>query len=133
MICPAILSLEDFRDTPRRGEIRQRLHDRFDHWRNRLEDRMKAPTPTLEELTQAVLALRQELTPEVTEGLVAQTHRTLLEQRTVACPQSASRWRPVAPRSARWRRWWGRSGSGARTFTASLVSVERPRWTRRCS
>jgi hypothetical protein len=85
MTGPAILSLADFHDTQRRGEIRQRLHDRFDHWLNRLEDRMQDPTPTLEELTQAVLALRQELTQAVTEGLVAHTPRTLLEQRPVAC------------------------------------------------
>src|SRR5262244_2685498 len=87
MTCAAILSLEDFRDTQRRTEIRQRLHDRFDHWLNLLEDRMKPRTPTLEELTQAVLALRPELTQEVTESLVAHAHRTFLEQRTAACPQ----------------------------------------------
>jgi hypothetical protein len=86
MTSAAILSLEDFRDTPRRAEIRQRLHDRFDHWLNLLEDRMQERTPTLEELTQGVLALRQELTQEVTESLVAHAHRTLLEPRTVACP-----------------------------------------------
>ncbi len=40
---------------------------------------MKAPTPTLEELTQAVFALRQELTHAITEGLV--------EPRTAACPR----------------------------------------------
>ena len=88
MTCAALLSLEDFRDTQRRAEMRQRLHDRFDHWLNRLEDRMKDGTPPLEELTQAVLALRQELTQEVTERLVAQAHRTCLEQRTAACRQS---------------------------------------------
>ena len=95
MTCPAIRSWEDFRDTQRRGEIRQRRHDRFDHWLNRLEDRMQDPPPTLEELTQAVLALRQELTQAVTEGLVAQTHRTLLEQRTMACAQGGQ---PLAAR-----------------------------------
>jgi hypothetical protein len=40
MTCAAILSLEDFRDTQRRAEMRQRLHDRFDHWLHQLEDRM---------------------------------------------------------------------------------------------
>jgi hypothetical protein len=30
MTCAAILSLEDFRDTHRRAEIRQRLHERYD-------------------------------------------------------------------------------------------------------
>jgi hypothetical protein len=87
MTCAAPLSLEDFRDTQRRAESRQRLHERFDHWLNLLEERMQGGTPTLEELTQAVLALRQELTQAVTESLVAQAHRTFLEQRTAACPQ----------------------------------------------
>ncbi len=87
MTCAAILSLEDFRDTHRRAEIRQQLHDRFDRWLNQLEGRMKDPTPTLEELTQAVFALRQELTQAVTEGLVEQVHRAALEQRTAVCPQ----------------------------------------------
>ena len=44
-------------------------------------------TPTLQELTEAVFALRQELTQAVTEGLVEQAHRAALEQRTAVCPQ----------------------------------------------
>jgi hypothetical protein len=87
MTCPAILSLEDFRDTQRRAEIRQRLHDRFDHWLKQLEDGMQDQPPTLEALTQAVFALRQELTQAVTESLVEQAHRTVMEQRTAPCPQ----------------------------------------------
>jgi hypothetical protein len=87
MTCPAILSLEDFRDTHRRAAIRQRRHDRFDRWLNQLEDRLQDPTPTLAALTQAVLALRQELTQAVTEGLVAHTHHAALEQRPAVCPQ----------------------------------------------
>jgi Uncharacterised protein family (UPF0236) len=87
MASAAILSLEEFRDAHRRTEVRQRLHDRFDAWLNQLEARMEDRTPTLEELTQAVLALRQELTQAVTEGLVEQAHRAALEQRTTVCPQ----------------------------------------------
>ena len=87
MTSAAVLSLEEFRDAQRRTEVRQRLHDRFEHWLQQLEKQVNEPNPTLEELTQAVLALRQELTQAVTEGLVEQTHRTALEQRTVACPQ----------------------------------------------
>jgi hypothetical protein len=87
MASAALLSLEEFRDTQRRAEVRQRLCDRFDHWLDRVEAQVKDPTPTLEELTQAVLALRQELTQVVTEGLVEQAHRPLVEQRTAACPQ----------------------------------------------
>jgi hypothetical protein len=87
MAYAAILSLEELRDTQQRAEIRPRLHDRFDHWRETLEERVKAPQPTLEQLTQAVFALRQELTQAVTEGLVEQAYRALLEQRAAACPQ----------------------------------------------
>jgi hypothetical protein len=87
MASAAVLLLEEFRDAQRRTEVRQRLHDRFDHWLERVEAYVKEPTPTLEELTAAVLALRQELTQAVTEGLVEQAHRPALAQRTAACPQ----------------------------------------------
>jgi hypothetical protein len=86
MASAAILSLEDFRDAQRRTEVRQRLHDRFDAWLNQLEACMEDRTPSLEELTQAVFTLRQELTQAVTEGLVEQAHRAALEQRTAVCP-----------------------------------------------
>ena len=82
----AILSFEEFRDTQRRTEIRQRLHDRMDQWLDRLEARVKESEPTLEQLTQAVLALRQELTQAVAEGLVEQMHRPVVVQRTALCP-----------------------------------------------
>jgi hypothetical protein len=87
MASAARLSREEFRDTRRRGEIRQRLHDRFDQWLDGLDARVKASQPTLEELTQAVFARRQEVTPAVAEGLVDQRHRALVEQRTAACPR----------------------------------------------
>ena len=87
MASEAIHSLEEFHDTRRRIEIRHCLHDRFDQWVDRLEEQVKGSEPTLDELTQAVLALRQELTEWATEGLVEQTQRPVLEQRMVACPQ----------------------------------------------
>jgi hypothetical protein len=82
----AILSWEDFREAHRRVEIQHRLHDRFDRWLNQLEDRVKESTPSLEELTQAVFALRQEWTQAVPEGLGEQAHRAALEQRTAVGP-----------------------------------------------
>lgn len=87
MTYAAILSLEEFRDAQRRTAVRQCLQERFDRWLQRVEDHVKEPQPTLEELTQAVFALRQELTQAVTEGLVEQAHRAALEQRTALCPQ----------------------------------------------
>jgi hypothetical protein len=83
----AILSLEEVRDTRRRAEIRNRLHDRIDQWLDSLEARVKEPQPTLEQLTQAVFALRQELTQAVTESLVEQRHQAVVEQRTAVCQQ----------------------------------------------
>jgi peptidyl-tRNA hydrolase len=87
MAAAAILSLEEVRDTRRRGEIRQRLHNRVDQWLDGLEEHVRTSQPTLAELTQAVFALRQELTQAVTEGLVEQMHRVLVEQRTATCPR----------------------------------------------
>ena len=47
--------------------------------------------PSLEELTQAVFAMRQELTGKITEALVEQRHAPVLHQRTHAVsPLSAS-------------------------------------------
>jgi hypothetical protein len=87
MASAAVLSLEECREAQRRTEVRQRLHDRFDRWLERVEDHVKEPTPPLEAWTAAVLALRQELTQAVTEGLVEQAHRAALEQRTAVCSQ----------------------------------------------
>jgi hypothetical protein len=53
---------------------------------------VKEPTPPLEEVTAAVLALRQELTQAVTEGLVEHAHRAALEQRTAVCSQCGQTW-----------------------------------------
>jgi hypothetical protein len=97
MTCAALLSVEDLRDTQRRAEIRQPLHDRFDHWLHQLEDHMQDRPPTWAELTQAVLALRQELTQAVTEGLVEPTHRTVVEPRTAACPRCGRAWSARGP------------------------------------
>jgi hypothetical protein len=107
MTCAAPLSLEACRDTQRRAESRQRLHEGFDHWLKLLEERMKSGTPTLGELTPAVLALRQEWTQAVTESLVAQAHRPCLEQRTAACPQCGQTWSARSPQERTVDTWVG--------------------------
>jgi hypothetical protein len=56
MASAAVLLLEECREAQRRTEVRQRLHDRFDRWLERVEDHVKAPTPPLEAWTAAVLA-----------------------------------------------------------------------------
>ena len=87
MASAAILSLDEFRDRQGCAAIRQRLHDRFEQWLDKVEAHVMKPTPTLQDLTEAVLALRGELTQAVTEGLVEQRHRVALDQRTAVCPR----------------------------------------------
>jgi hypothetical protein len=86
MASAAILSREEFRDRQRHAAIRQPWPNHWAQWRDRLEDHVTKPTPTWHELTEAVLALRQEWTHAVTEGLVEHAHRAALAQRTAVCP-----------------------------------------------
>ena len=78
--------------TQRQAAIWQRLHGRLEQWLHTWEERVQAPKPTLEQLTPAVLALRQELTQEVTAGLVEQEHRAAMEQRMAVYPQCGQAW-----------------------------------------
>lgn len=86
MGCRAVLSLEQFKDERVRGEVRASLHERFDRWLDTVEEGVKENSPTLEQLTQEVLAMRQELTGMVAEAVAELKHRKAMEQRTMACP-----------------------------------------------
>jgi hypothetical protein len=83
----AILSCEETRQAFAETRGRQQLHAQLDRWLDGLEAPMSEDTPSLEELTQAVFALRPELTGQITEALVEQRHGPLLHQRTRPCPQ----------------------------------------------
>jgi hypothetical protein len=91
MTCAAILPLADFRDTQRRAEMRPPLPHRFDQWLNELEDRRQDRSPPLEELTQAIFVLCQEVTQAVTEGVVEYVHWGAVAQRTTPCPRCGQR------------------------------------------
>jgi hypothetical protein len=54
----SVVSLEEFRQNRSEAEFRQRLHGRFDEWLDGLEDRMKEPRPTLEQITHEIFAMR---------------------------------------------------------------------------
>lgn len=82
----AIISLEEFRQARVRAEARHQLHERFDHWLDVLEERLPEKTPTLDQVTQVVFAMRHELTGMITEALVEQRHRQTLQQQTMPCP-----------------------------------------------
>lgn len=82
----AVLALADLREERRRAELRQRAHERLDQWLERLEERVKASKPTLEQLTQAVWELRQELMGGLTEALIHQRYGGEEAQQTARCP-----------------------------------------------
>jgi hypothetical protein len=82
----AVRSFEEPRQAFAKPRARQQLHAQLDRWLDELEAHMPEDSPSLEALTQAVLAMRQELTGKITEALVEQLHGRLLQQRPMCCP-----------------------------------------------
>jgi hypothetical protein len=83
----AVVSLEEVWQARLHAEARQWLHEHFDRWLDQVERRMKEKPSTLNQLTQTVLEMRQDLLGQVTQGLVEQAHRQTLAQDTAGCPQ----------------------------------------------
>ena len=81
----AVISLEEYRQARARGEARRQLHERFDRWLDQVEERVPEKAPTLEQVTQAVFAMRQELTGMITEAMVERGHGQALQQQTMPC------------------------------------------------
>jgi hypothetical protein len=101
MATAAVISFEETRQAFAQARARQQLHAYLDGWLDSVEANMPDDAPSLEELTQAVFALRQELTGKITETLVAQRHAQVLHQRTLPCPhcQRLLPARPAPPRT----------------------------------
>ena len=74
MTAAAVISFEETRQSLAKSRAREQLHAYLDGWLDRAEAHMPDGTPSLQELTHAVFALRQELTGKITEALVAQRH-----------------------------------------------------------
>jgi hypothetical protein len=86
MATAAILSFEETRQAFAKTRSRQQLHAQLDRWLDGLEAHMPEDPPSLEELTQAVFAMRQQLTGKITEALVEQLPAPIRQQRTMRCP-----------------------------------------------
>jgi hypothetical protein len=86
MTAAAVISVEETRQAFAKTRARQQLHASLDGWLDSLEAHMPDDTPSLEELTQAVLAMRQALTGRITQALVEQPPGRVLHQRTRPCP-----------------------------------------------
>jgi Uncharacterised protein family (UPF0236) len=101
MATAAVISFEETRQAFAKTRARQQLHAYLDGWLDSVEAQMSEGTPSLEELTHAVFARRQELTGQITEALVVQRHVQVLQQRTLPCPQCKRLLpaRPAPPRT----------------------------------
>jgi hypothetical protein len=91
----AVVSLAEVREQKQRAAYRRQLHEQFDLWLDTLEEQMKEPKPTLEQITRAVWAQRQALTGRLIEGVVGRRYGREQEQQHAPCPQCG---RPVAAR-----------------------------------
>jgi hypothetical protein len=82
-----VISLAAVREQKQRAECRQQLHERFDRWLDTLEEQVKEPKPTLEQITRTVWEVRQALTGSLAQTLVAQRYRTEQQQQHASCPE----------------------------------------------
>lgn len=96
MAAAAAISFEEPRQSFATPRARQQLQAYLDGWLDRLETHMPDDTPSLEALTQAVCAMRQELTGRISHALGAQPQARGLHQRTRPCPQGQGL-RPARP------------------------------------
>lgn len=83
----AVISLAEVREKKQRAEYRRQLHEQFDLWLDTLEEQMKDPKPTLEQITRAVWEQRQALTGKLVEAVVEQRYGRDQEQPHAPCPQ----------------------------------------------
>ena len=97
----AVIALAEVREKKQQAEFRRQLHARLDCWLEAVEEQMKEPKPTLEQLTRAVWDRRQELTGSLTEALLEQRYEAEQGQRSAPCPQCG---RPVTARAVVSRR-----------------------------
>ncbi len=83
----AVISLAEVREKKQRAAYRRQLHEQFDRWLDTLEEQMKEPKPTLEQITRAVWVQRQTLTGRLVEAVVEQRYEREQEQRQAPCPR----------------------------------------------
>jgi hypothetical protein len=83
----AIISLAEVRQQKHRAEFRRQVHEQLDDWLDAVEEQMKEPKPTLEQITRAVWGQRHGLTGGLVEALVAQRYGKEQTQQQASCPQ----------------------------------------------
>ena len=88
--------MAEVRERKQQAECRRHVHERLEQWLDALEEHVKEPKPTLEQLTRAVWERRQELMGSLTEALLERSYEAEQGQRSAPCPQCG---RSVAARA----------------------------------
>ena len=89
MGCAEVIALDEVRARKHWTTLRQRLHERFDRWLDRLESALPEGEPTLGQVSAAIWALRQQLTGGVAETIVHHTHQEEQRRQHMPCPTCA--------------------------------------------
>jgi Uncharacterised protein family (UPF0236) len=84
--CAEVISLDEVRARKHWTTFRQRLHERFDQWLDRLEAALPEVEPTLGQVSETIWALRQQLTGGVAETIVHHTHPEEPRRQSMPCP-----------------------------------------------
>lgn len=87
MATAAMIAVAETRQADAKTRARQQWQAYVDRWVDGREATSPAAPPSLEALTPAVFARRQEWTGTVAEALVAQPHGRRRHPRPRACPQ----------------------------------------------
>jgi len=89
MGCAEIISLDEVRARKHWTTLRQRLHERFAQWLDRLEAALPEVEPTLGQVSETIWALRQQLTGSLAETIVHHTHHEEQQRQHRPCPTCA--------------------------------------------
>jgi len=81
-----VISLGEVRARKQWQTLRHRLHDRFDQWLDQLESALPEVEPTLDQVSETVWALRQQLTGGVVQTIVQHTHQEEQSRQHRTCP-----------------------------------------------
>jgi Uncharacterised protein family (UPF0236) len=87
--CAEVIALDEVRARKHWTTLRQRLHERFDRWLDRLESELPEGEPTLGQVSETIWALRQQLTGGLAETIVQHTHQEAQSRQHMPCPTCA--------------------------------------------
>lgn len=85
MSSAVVVCLEEVRQARIQVETRRHLQEHFDQWLDALEEQMPKESPTLDQVTQAVFEMRQDLTGKIAQELIEQAHKGTIDQGVAPC------------------------------------------------